>query len=247
MRPVVLAAGRGSRLGKYTSEIPKLFVEVSGKTILEWQIDALSPLVDDGVVDEEMTIVLGHGFEDVSPENPQSNEKLRAHLPDDSPFEFHMVVLPDWDQIENATSARRGIEHLDDDALLLCGDVILATEAVQKVVEKFENEHSEEGFNTVSAIEGVQNEMTAVTWDDEGTITDYGAIEGHQETGVFVLNDRHFETAREIWDENGNEWFPIVFAETASKAVAIDGANHYEINTERHLEKADANLPFENQ
>ena len=244
MQPVILAAGEGSRLGSRTEDVPKLFVEVAGKTILDWQLAALSPLVADGTLDGDVTLVLGHGFEDVDPENPRADPKLRRQLPDDAPFEFRVVVLPDWDRVENAASARRGIDGLDDDALLLCGDVILAPSALRRIVETFEREHGDAGFSTVAAIEGVQDEMTAVRWDDEETITDYGAIEGHQEAGAFVLNAARFEVARRIWDENPDEWFPIVFAETPSKVVTIDGSHHHEINTERHLREANANLPF---
>lgn len=247
MQPVILAAGEGSRLNPHTEDIPKLFVEVGGQTILDWQIAALEPLAEEGLVDDVITLVLGHGFEDVDPENPTASPKLDSYLPSDSPFDFRVATLSDWDEVENATSARRGIEGLDDDALLLCGDVILAEEVLRRIVETFEDEHSEEGLNTVSAIEGIQNEMTAVTWDDEERITDYGAIEGHQEAGVFVLNSSHFETARRLWDENGTDWFPIVFSETPSKAVTIEDASHHEINTEHHLREAEANLPFESQ
>ena len=39
MKAIILAAGRGSRLGKYTDEIPKGLLEISGKTILDIQIE----------------------------------------------------------------------------------------------------------------------------------------------------------------------------------------------------------------
>lgn len=41
-RAIVLAAGRGSRLGGLTTERPKCLVPVLGRTLLDWQIDALS-------------------------------------------------------------------------------------------------------------------------------------------------------------------------------------------------------------
>lgn len=245
MEPIVLAAGRGSRLGAHTEEVPKLFVEVGGKTILDWQIEALSPLAKDGLLADELTLVLGHGFEELPPKEPTADAKLRQFLSEDSPFEFRIIMLPNWDEVENATSARRAVELLDDDALLLCGDVILAEDALRQIVEAFENEHRNDGASTVSAIEGVQDERTAVRWDEERTITDYGAIEGHQEAGVFVLNENHFEDARRIWDENGDDWFPIVFPELESKVATIDEPRHYEINTDRHLREATENLPFE--
>ena len=38
MKAIILAAGPGSRLGKYTKEIPKALVEINGKSLVERQI-----------------------------------------------------------------------------------------------------------------------------------------------------------------------------------------------------------------
>jgi choline kinase len=40
-RAIVLAAGRGSRLGNLTEALPKCLLPVSGRPLLEWQMDAL--------------------------------------------------------------------------------------------------------------------------------------------------------------------------------------------------------------
>ncbi|MBF0295367.1 MAG: phosphocholine cytidylyltransferase family protein [Magnetococcales bacterium] len=42
MRAVILAAGRGSRMGSLTDERPKCLVELHGRPLLEWQLSALS-------------------------------------------------------------------------------------------------------------------------------------------------------------------------------------------------------------
>jgi L-glutamine-phosphate cytidylyltransferase len=42
VRAIIVAAGRGRRLGPETAEIPKCMVEVAGRPILHWQLDALS-------------------------------------------------------------------------------------------------------------------------------------------------------------------------------------------------------------
>lgn len=39
MKAIILAAGLGSRLGRYTEELPKCLLRISGKTILEIQIE----------------------------------------------------------------------------------------------------------------------------------------------------------------------------------------------------------------
>jgi len=41
MRPIVIGAGRGSRLGPETEDIPKALVHVMGRPMIEWILDAL--------------------------------------------------------------------------------------------------------------------------------------------------------------------------------------------------------------
>jgi choline kinase len=41
MRAIILAAGRGSRMGELSDERPKCFVELAGKPLISWQIAAL--------------------------------------------------------------------------------------------------------------------------------------------------------------------------------------------------------------
>jgi choline kinase len=41
MKAVILAAGRGVRMGKYTENLPKCMLSFNGKTLLEWQMRAL--------------------------------------------------------------------------------------------------------------------------------------------------------------------------------------------------------------
>ena len=42
MKAIILAAGRGSRMGPITEETPKRLIPLQGKTLLEWQLEALA-------------------------------------------------------------------------------------------------------------------------------------------------------------------------------------------------------------
>ena len=51
MKAIIVAAGRGRRLGTETDDIPKCMVKVGGRSILHWQLDALAAAgVDDVVI-----------------------------------------------------------------------------------------------------------------------------------------------------------------------------------------------------
>jgi len=51
-RAIILAAGRGSRLGSLTEAVPKCLIRAGGRALIEWQLDALrsAGIVDIGVV-----------------------------------------------------------------------------------------------------------------------------------------------------------------------------------------------------
>ena len=42
MRAIILAAGKGERLKPYTSDRPKCLVELAGRTLLDYQVEALA-------------------------------------------------------------------------------------------------------------------------------------------------------------------------------------------------------------
>lgn len=55
MKAIILAAGRGSRMNELTNDRPKCLVELSGKALLDWQLEALR---EAGV--KEIAVVTGY-------------------------------------------------------------------------------------------------------------------------------------------------------------------------------------------
>ena len=72
MRAIILAAGRGSRMGGLTEDHPKCLTPFAGRTLLEWQLGALRAA---GIRD--IAIVRGYLAESLNPadciwfENPE--------------------------------------------------------------------------------------------------------------------------------------------------------------------------------
>jgi len=60
MKAIILAAGEGSRLRPYTNDRPKCLVELGGKALLDWQLDALRA---NGITD--IAIVRGYMAEKI--------------------------------------------------------------------------------------------------------------------------------------------------------------------------------------
>jgi len=69
MKAVILAAGRGKRMGKLTEESPKPLLKVGDKTLLGYIIDVLPPAID------EIIIVIGYLGEKIK-------EYCRQYYPD---------------------------------------------------------------------------------------------------------------------------------------------------------------------
>lgn len=60
MKAIILAAGRGSRMGKLTEDMPKCLVQLDGKPLLKWQMDALNGagITEIGIVKGYMSYML---------------------------------------------------------------------------------------------------------------------------------------------------------------------------------------------
>lgn len=72
MNAVILAAGRGSRLGSLTDGCPKCLVRLGGRTLLQWQLEALR-----GAGVSRIAVVRGYGAERVTAPNLVAFENPR--------------------------------------------------------------------------------------------------------------------------------------------------------------------------
>lgn len=121
MKALILNSGTGSRMGVLASEHPKCMTEISSReTILSRQLRMLSEV---GVT----AVVITTGpFEDALIEYCRS---LKL------PLELTFVHNPDFRETNYIYSIYLAREHLDDDLLLLHGDLVVEDEVLHRVVE----------------------------------------------------------------------------------------------------------------
>ena len=77
MKGIILAAGRGSRLGRYTDDRPKSLITLGGKTLMQRSLDNLR-----AAGFEEVVVVVGY-------RHTMLEELISRHFPPD----FYKIVL----------------------------------------------------------------------------------------------------------------------------------------------------------
>ncbi len=113
MKGIVLAAGRGSRMGGHCEELPKCLLEVDGRPLIQWQLDAM-----EAAEIEEVAIVTG----------------FRADLLDD--FGTHGFENQRWAETHSVMSLACAADWLERSVCIVSyGDVFYEPHAVRALAE----------------------------------------------------------------------------------------------------------------
>jgi len=115
MKAIIVAAGRGRRLGSETEALPKCMVEVGGRPILHWQLDALAAAGVDDVV-----VVRGYRGDCIAPA-PGSGLRLR------------FVENPDWAENNILTSLFYAEHEMDGGFLFSYSDIVFAPDHARRL------------------------------------------------------------------------------------------------------------------
>jgi choline kinase len=105
MRPIIIGAGRGSRLEHLTEEIPKTLVSVMGRPILEWVLEALAA---GGFTRKDVIFICGYRAEVIKERYP----------------EFTYVENRDWETNNILLSLLTARQHLQGGFVSTYADII---------------------------------------------------------------------------------------------------------------------------
>lgn len=109
---IICSAGKGTRLGH---SFPKACVEVGGKSLIQWQLEALENI-------RNVTVVLGYRKDFVL-------DEILTHRNN-----VTVVVNNDWEITNTAYSLSLGCELFDETVLTIDGDTLFLKEDVNKMI-----------------------------------------------------------------------------------------------------------------
>ncbi|MBL1320398.1 MAG: phosphocholine cytidylyltransferase family protein [Methylophaga sp.] len=113
MKAIILAAGRGSRMKNLTDERPKCLVELHGKALLNWQLEALH-----GAGITEIAIVTGY---------------KRELLQDRGLVEFHNSRWAETNMVSSLACASEWLEN--EPCIVSYSDIFYSSQAVLSLMD----------------------------------------------------------------------------------------------------------------
>ena len=112
MKAIILAAGMGTRLDKYTKDLPKCMLNFNGKTLIERQVETLRAC---GI--NEIVIVTGYMGNKIKIKNIKY---------------YHNANYANTNMVASLLCAEK---EFDDDVLVCYGDIIYEKRIAKQVIE----------------------------------------------------------------------------------------------------------------
>jgi choline kinase len=110
MKGVILAAGKGSRLGNYTTDLPKSLLPLNdkGDTLLDYNLNILKKF-------NLESIIVVTGF---------NSNKIEEHIVENFAGKVEIVYNPFWDNCNVLGSLYMALNSINDDFLFLHADTL---------------------------------------------------------------------------------------------------------------------------
>lgn len=241
MQSIILAAGMGKRLKKYTKDGTKCMVPVNGKPIIDYTLESLSKA---GI--KKITVVIGY-----------KGEKLKNYIKDKySYLEINFIENPVYDKTNNIYSLFLAKDVLvEDDTILLESDLVFKPEIISDLVNSCEENLAVlspfeswmdgtvaliDGENNISGLIGKEN----FNWENKNeyykTVNIYKFSKDFSRKYYIPFLQAYIESYGK------NEYYEqvlkvIAFLDSTNlKAHIVDGRNWYEIDDGADLSIAES-------
>lgn len=121
LKAIILSAGEGSRMRPLTLTKPKTMLPVSGKPIIQYNIESLR---DNGITD--ILLIVRY-----------KEEIVRNYFGDGSDFGVNISYKTQKDFLGTANAISYGEDFIDDSIIVLNGDIILDDEIIHEIIKKY--------------------------------------------------------------------------------------------------------------
>lgn len=157
MLAIIVAAGMGTRLGKYTKNLPKGMLPFNGKSLIQWQVDTLRAA---GISD----IIIVRGY------NPEKIDIKGVEYRENKAFADTNMV---------ATLMEAKEDMLAADGVLVCYSDILYEKRLVKELMSFSGEVGvlvDDDWQTYwqARMDDWESDVESLQFDDKDNITDLG-------------------------------------------------------------------------
>ena len=154
LKGLILAGGRGKRVGETTNEINKCMIEVAGKPLLE---NSLDYAIDSGV--EEVVLVVGYKAEDIINHYGISFGKKRIR---------YVIQREQKGLVHAIECAREALEN--EDFFLMLGDEVMQNARRKEMIQYFNSDDSVFaacGILSVSDLDQIRRTYALVKNEDD--------------------------------------------------------------------------------
>lgn len=218
MKAVILAAGRGKRLGKLTNGRPKPLVPVAGKPLL---IRVLESLSQAGV--KEVVIVVGY----------QGGVIKRVLGDEYANVRLSYVENPEWGKRDNLYSLVLAGNSVKDEFLLCMSDHIFDPRVVRGLIE-----HGLKGIITVTVDRRKPLPEDTRVLVEGGRVIDAGKNipkSNCVDAGVFLCSPKVFEYAKRAKGDALSECVRLIAKDGLAYAFDLDSVSSYLPEMRKHV------------
>lgn len=232
---VFLLAGGGLRLKPFTNEIPKCLVEVNGQPLLTRMLNYLSK---GGI--ERVILVIGCKGEKII-------DSVGHHWKN---MKVEYVNNVDWATTNNVVSLNIALPHINEDFILLEGDLIFTWKAFEPLFSPDRMAIADYQKHMSGTLVDIDNNNIVTRFILKADLTDSEKSEFYKTVNIYSFDYKNFNNLvapklQKLIDSGQKQvYYEQAIADAVessgyiTKAVNFHGTAWYEIDTEEDLIKA---------